>query len=448
MKNTNISIFRLALPIFIQMFLSICLGYVDTIMISKYSQLSVGALGNANQIMMFLRLAFSVIASATGIVVAQYLGANQDKKMNQIYTVAIAFNLVLSLAVCLIVFFFSYNLLSFVNVPLEMINESNSYMKIVGLFLFTDAVSMVFYQVFYCHGKTFLSMLIVFGMNIFNIIGNFCFLFGPLSFLNLGIRGVAISTSVSGILGMMTGFILFKTVIKGHLSVKYLLPFPKEILSKLIKLGVPSAGENISYNISQILITSFVNTMGTLSITTRIYCNILCCFSMIYSNSVASATAIVTGRNVGAGNYDYAYKRVLKSLKGAFIVAVIIAVLNWILSPYTLRFFTSDIDIIKLGKNIMFLAFILELGRTTNLVIIQSLRASGDVVFPTALGICSMWGISVVFAYLFGIVFKFGLQGVWIAMACDEIFRAVVVLIRWITGKWRGKSVVTEKNEE
>ena len=77
----NISIFKLAWPIFIQMILSMTLGYIDTIMISHYSQTAVGAIGNANQIMGFLRLAFSIITSATGVIVAQYIGAKQTEKM-------------------------------------------------------------------------------------------------------------------------------------------------------------------------------------------------------------------------------------------------------------------------------------------------------------------------------------------------------------------------------
>ena len=80
----NISIFKLAWPIFVQMVLSISLGYIDTIMISRCSETAVGAIGNANQIMGFLRLAFSIITSATGVIVAQYIGAKQTEKMNQI----------------------------------------------------------------------------------------------------------------------------------------------------------------------------------------------------------------------------------------------------------------------------------------------------------------------------------------------------------------------------
>lgn len=86
----------------------------------------------------------------------------------------------------------------------------------------------------------------------------------------------------------------------------------------------------------------------------------------------------------------------------------------------------------------------LEIGRATNLVVINSMRAAGDVKFPTYLGMASMWGVSVVGGYILGIAFDLGLVGIWIAMAMDEIVRGIVVLIRWIHGGWRGKRVVNE----
>ena len=93
-KNT--SLFKLGWPIFVQSLLSMCLGYIDTLMISNYSDTAVGRIGNANQIIGFLTLAFSIIASATGVIVAQYLGAKIKEKLNQIYTVSITFNLLYS----------------------------------------------------------------------------------------------------------------------------------------------------------------------------------------------------------------------------------------------------------------------------------------------------------------------------------------------------------------
>lgn len=440
----NFSIVKLSWPIFIQRLLSMCLGYVDTAMVSNYSELAVGAIGNASQIIGFLTLAFSIIATATGVVVSQYLGANKTEKMDQIYTLSVFFNLVLSGLISIIVTVFSTALLNFMKLPAVMMGDAEAYMRIVGLFLFTNGVMQVFTQIFNCNGRTEIGMLIFFFINVVNILGNYLFLFGPLENLGLGVKGVAISTSISNGVGLVISVIAFIFIIKGRISLKYFRPFPKAMLYKLIKLGIPTAGENISYNISQICITIFVNLLGPLAITTKIYCNILCNFSIVYSSSVAGAASIITGHAVGRGDYDYAYKRVMKTLFWAMLISMAIAGCNLLLSPFTFRLFTDNQDVIKLGFNIMLIGLFLEFGRTSNLVIIQSMRAAGDVVFPTVLGIFSMWGISVVFSWIFTRFFNFGLPGVWIAMAMDEIFRGIVVFIRWQRGTWRGKSVVRQ----
>ena len=440
----NFSIVKLSWPIFIQRLLSMCLGYVDTAMVSNYSELAVGAIGNASQIIGFLTLAFSIIATATGVVVSQYLGANKTEKMDQIYTLSVFFNLVLSGLISIIVTVFSTALLNFMKLPAVMMGDAEAYMRIVGLFLFTNGVMQVFTQIFNCNGRTEIGMLIFFFINVVNILGNYLFLFGPLESLGLGVKGVAISTSISNGVGLVISVIAFIFIIKGRISLKYFRPFPKAMLYKLIKLGIPTAGENISYNISQICITIFVNLLGPLAITTKIYCNILCNFSIVYSSSVAGAASIITGHAVGRGDYDYAYKRVMKTLFWAMLISMAIAGCNLLLSPFTFRLFTDNQDVIKLGFNIMLIGLFLEFGRTSNLVIIQSMRAAGDVVFPTVLGIFSMWGISVVFSWIFTRFFNFGLPGVWIAMAMDEIFRGIVVFIRWQRGTWRGKSVVRQ----
>lgn len=160
--------------------------------------------------------------------------------------------------------------------------------------------------------------------------------------------------------------------------------------------------------------------------------------------SAAMATQILVGHSVGANNYDFAYRRVLKTLRFGLIASISFAVLNWLAAPYTFRLFSSDPNVAELGSTVMFIAIFLEFGRTTNIIIINSMKAAGDVKFPTVLAIFSMWGVSALFAYILGIVCGMGLAGVWIAMAADEILRGIVVFIRWLKGTWRGKRVISE----
>lgn len=440
--NKDTSLFKLAWPIFCQALLAMGIGYVDSIMLSRYNQTAVGAIGNANQIIGFLTLAFTIISSATGVVVAQYLGAGLKDKISQLYTVSIAFNLVLSLIISAIVFLGSNFIFTMMKVPSEMLPDANSYMKIVGGFVFVDAVFSTFAQIFRSNGMTKIGMVISLLINILNVAGNYLFLYGPLSFLDLGATGVAISSTFSKSVALIAAIIFFKYKVEGSISIKEIIPFPKEVFFKLIKLGVPTAGENISYNISQLAISAFVNSMGVIAINTKIYGSIMSNFAYLYSVSVAMATQIIVGHAVGAKDEEGAYKRVLKTLGPALVISELIAIVNFLASTYTFGMFTEDADVISLGHKIMFIAIFLEFGRTANLVIINSMRAAGDVKFPTFLGIGSMWGISVVFSFVLGIVFKMELIGIWIAMALDEIFRGIVVYIRWKRGGWRGKSVV------
>lgn len=446
------SVFKLAWPIFIQTLLSMCIGYADTLMLSGYDQTAVGAIGNANQVLGFLTLAFTIISSASGVVVAQYLGAKQKDKINQIYTLCIAFNLLLSLAISILVFAGSNALLSLLQTPDEMMNDASSYMRIVGGFVFTQSIIDTLSRIFQSNGKTVLGMIISLGINVVNVGGNYLFLYGPLKALGLGASGVAVSTTISRILALVIAFVFFGLFIDGRISIRYLRPFPMDILKTLLRLGIPTAGESISYNISQLFVTGFVNTLGIVAINTKIYAGILSNFAYLYSISVAMATTIIVGHAVGAGDYDFAYKRVRKTMRSALIISVAIACINFLISPITFGLFTSNPDImdlkpqiIELGSQIMIIAIFLEIGRTSNLVIINSLKAAGDVKFPTYLGIASMWGCSVVGGYILGILCGFGLRGIWVAMAADEIIRGIVVAIRWKRGTWRGKRVVSEE---
>lgn len=435
----------LALPVFAQALLALLIGYVDTLMLTKYSETAVGAVGNANQILGFLTLAFTIISSATGVIVSQYLGARETKKISKIYTLSIVFNLALSVTVSILIFVGSKAMLSMVQLPEELFPDAVSYMKIVGGMIFLQAMIEVFIQILRSNGKLVFGMLISLLMNIINIVGNYLFLYGPLSNIVTGASGVAVSSVISRFIGIIVFAVYFHFKIDGEIALRHLKPFPADILKKLLKLGVPTAGENISYNISQIIITAMVNTLGTITINTKIYCGILTNFSYLYSISVAMATQIIVGHAVGAGKYDFAYKRVIRSLIPAEIISVLIATANYLLSPITLNIFTDNAETVALGQQIMLIAVALEIGRTCNLVVINSMRASGDVKFPTILGICSMWGVSVVFSYILGIFFGLGLKGFWIAMAADEILRGIVVLIRWQKGSWRNRSVIEKQ---
>lgn len=449
--NEKTPMLLLAGPIFVELLLNILLNNIDTVMLGRYDYIhdknSVGAVGNANQMMFMFIIMFNVIASATGVVVAQYLGAKKKENMNQIYSLAVIVNLALGILMSLVVFLFAGSFMKLLKVDASQVGDAVTYMKIVGGFLFLQAGYNVMVQILRCHGYTRVGMFISLAVNVVNIIGNYVFLYGPLKFLNLGVAGVAISTVMARVLALTASLVIFYRLKIGKLSLRALRPFPLPMLKRMLKIGIPSAGENMAYSFYQLILLSFINPMGPEATDAKVYANTLMSFSVVFSNALAQATQIVTGHLVGAGCEDAADKRVMKTLFTSLPVAIGIATLNCLICPWTLQIFQCDEATVTLVRQVLMVGIVMEIGRTINLVIIGSMKAAGDVLFPVLVGLVCMWGIGITVGYSCGVLFSLGVAGVFMGTAADECVRGVFALLRWRRGSWKGKAVVKNVKE-
>lgn len=435
----------LAGPMFLELLLNTMLNNVDTIMLSHYDEYAVGAVGNANTIMFMMNIFFNVIATATSVVVAQYLGAKMYEKMNMIYSLAVmvnlAFGAVLSASFCAA----NPLIMDFLNVSPEMRPYSMTYLYIVGGSGFVTAVFSVMLQILRCNGYTKIGMWVTLAINVVNIVGNYLFLYGPLSFLNMGVEGVAISTVVARVLAVIALLVFFYVMKIGKISLRFLKPFPGKLLVRMIKIGLPSAGENLTYNVYQTTLLSFVNAMGNDAVNARAYCNTLILFAMIFSNACAMSTQIIVGHLVGAGKTDEAYKRVFRTLRTSMPITIALASINALLCSYTLHIFTDNENIIMLGQSIMIVDIFVEAGRCLNMTFVNSLKAAGAYIFPLIAGILSNWGLGLTTGYVVGVSMGFGVAGIFAGTATDECIRGLIVMYYWFRKKWVGKSVVEKK---
>jgi Na+-driven multidrug efflux pump len=274
------------------------------------------------------------------------------------------------------------------------------------------------------------------------VIGNYLFIFGPFGVPVLGVEGVAISTIASRLIGFIVSIIVISKRIPNALPIKRLFHLPISHVKNLLRIGIPSAGEHLSYNGSQMVITYFIASIGTNALTTKVYAQNLMMFIFLFSVAISQGTQIIIGHMIGAKQFDSAYERCLKSLKIAIFISLIMAGIFSIAAEPLLRIFTNNEEIISLGKTLIYLTIILEPGRSFNLVVINALRATGDVRFPVYMGILSMWGVSVTLSYILGIWFGLGLIGIWISFIADEWLRGVIMLKRWQSKIWIHKRFV------
>lgn len=126
----------LVLPIFIETLLVMMLGAMDTLMLSRYSDNSVAAVGMVNQLINLAFLVFQVIGLGTSVLCSQYLGAKEDKKVVQVVGISLVLNTIIGIIVSLILFVFSKDILILMGLRANLLPDGVGYMRIVGAFAF------------------------------------------------------------------------------------------------------------------------------------------------------------------------------------------------------------------------------------------------------------------------------------------------------------------------
>ena len=435
-------LFKLAAPIFIETLLIMMLGAVDTIMLSRHSDSSVAAVGVVNQIIMLTFLVFEVINLGTSVLCSQYLGAKMPKKVVQVVGVSLLANLLIGGAISLFLYLMNANILRWMGLGPELLADGVDYMRIVGSFAFFQAISLTLSASLRSANKAIYPMMVTVVVNILNIIGNYSLIFGKFGLPELGVEGAAISTAISrGVAMVLLFIILFRKHIH-RFPLAYFRPFPWEELKKLMKIGLPSAGEQLSYSSSQVVITFFINLLGVEALATRTYCANMIMFVYLFSIAMGQGGAICIGYLIGENKPRAAFLLGKYVMKKSVLITFLLSCLLALTGPYILGMLTKNQEIIQLGILILYIDVLLEIGRPVNIFATNALRAAGDVNYPFYVGFVVMWLVAVGGGYLFGIHWGWGLVGMWFAFLCDESIRGVIFVRRWYGLKWLHKSFV------
>ena len=437
-KTLRGQLFRLTGPIFVETLLIMLLGAMDTFMLSHYSDDTVAAVGVVNQLLSLVFLVFGVSTVGTSVLCSQYLGASQQANVRQVIGVSLFFNTLIGVTTSAFLYFRAEALLKMMDLAPELIDEGLAYMQIVGGFAFLQAIALTMSAVLRSHNKAYYPMRVTLLMNVLNIIGNYALIFGKFGLPQMGVVGAAISTSSCRALALLL-YITFGKVVP-RFSFSCLRPFPWDKLKNLLHIGLPAAGEQVSYSLSQVVITYFTVMLGTAALTARTYAMNIILFSYVFSMALGQGAAILIGHLVGGERTDAAFILQKYCLRLSIVVSICVAVVTAACSKFIFGMLTSNPEIVYMGVMILCIDILLEVGRAVNILSVNVLNAVGDVTYPFITGLIVMWGVATALSYVFGISFGWGLAGMWVAFTLDENIRAIIFVRRWNSRKWVGKS--------
>lgn len=432
----------LTVPIFIEILLVMLLGFMDIIMLSQVSDNDVASVGIVNQILMTVTMIFMVGATGASVLCAQYIGAGQQENFTKSVGVALIFNAIIGLSASFIFYFYSREILTFMDINPKLMENSLTYATIVGLSLVFVSLSMAVSVALRSCNLTRYPMYVSLVINICNIMGNYVLIFGKFGFPALGVEGAAISTVCSrGVSLVLLVVLLMRYALKLPLFAN-MWPFPWDKLKKMLFIGLPSAGELLSYTISQMVIMYFINQLGTEAVAARTYLVNFIMFTFLFALSIGQGSSILVGQLIGKNKNKAALLLGGVSIRASIYVSVVLSSLLALCAPFILPIVTDNARIAAICLTIFWVDILLEIGRAVNITGGKLLGAVGNPQYPFVIGLIFMWSMATLGSYVFGVILGFGLLGMWIAFILDETIRGFLIWRRWQSRKWENRGFV------
>ncbi|MCR5752445.1 MAG: MATE family efflux transporter [Kiritimatiellae bacterium] len=433
---------QLSLPVFVDMSLTMLVGTVDTFMLSRCGDGvgPVGAVGMVNMLVTLVFMVYQFLSTGVSVLCAQYYGAGKQRRFMQTVVLALALNATLGIAISATLFVFAEQILVAMGLRPEALIYGESYLRITGVMSVFPALSFALGASLRSAGKVKEPMIANGIANILNVIGNWALIFGHFGFPEMGVAGAALATASSRFIQFAILALMHRLRHVRLLVARLMRPFPWRELKNLFYVGIPSMTEPMSYCLSQTVVVYFINKISTEALATKAYCASLITFVLLYCVSVVQAGDILVGHLIGQKRYRPAYLAGNYFLRRCMFVTLTGSALLAIAGPLVLPMLTHEPDIISSGTAILAIDVILEIGRVHNIFACSTLRCVGDIMYPVVVGVTVQWLVGVGVACLLGLPAGLGIVGVWIGFLLDENLRGTILIRRWHSKRWMGRS--------
>lgn len=432
---TDRQLWALLLPVMFEQLLNALMGMVDTMMVSQVGSAAISAVSLVDSINTLVIQVFSALAAGGTIICSQYLGKGDKEGTNQAARQALLSILTISVVLSAICVLFRKPLLSLIfgKVEADVMAGSLKY------FLFT-ALSYPFIALFNsgsalfrAQGNSRLPMVVSVISNFMNVAGNAVLIFG----LKMGVGGAALSTLISRIFCALTVMYFLRKPGQDIVVDQYRKIRPdKRLIISVLAVGVPAGIENGMFQFGKLVIQSTVSAMGTIAIAANAMASIFEMVNGMAAVGMGIGLMTVVGQCIGAGRIEEAKRNIKKISWWAEGVMIVSCLLVYAAAKPVTILAGMEKEAAELCLEMTFTITVVKpIFWVLAFTQVNGMRAAGDVKFSMLTSSITMWICRVSITMLLA---KSGMgpMAVWIGMFSDWMVRAIILTLRFRSGKW------------
>lgn len=375
------------------------------------------------------------------VQVAHFIGANDFEAARRVLRQSM---------VCCLIWAIMTSLISVIIAPFlpywmggseEIAHDASIYFAIFGLAgIFFQAEGLAG-SMLKCSGNMKIPSMLNIGMCVMDVVFNYIFIY----ILDLGVMGAAIGTGVAMLITavLMLYFLLVKSKMLSLVGRPGSFKPKSDTISTAFKIGAPMGLQHLLMGGAYVVSTMIVAPLGTIAIAAHSLAITVESLCYMPGYGIAEAATTLVGQGIGAGQKLLTRSFARMSVGLGISVMTMMGVLMWIFAPELMSLMSPVEDVIVQGTQVLRIEAWAEPMFAAAIVANGVFIGAGDTIIPAIMSLVSMWAVRLTLAA--SLAPKYGLKGVWMAMATELTFRGSIFLIRLFKGNWSEKLRVTNK---
>lgn len=435
--SINRAIVLLSIPMILEMIMEALFAVVDVFFVSKVSVNAVATVGLTESV---ITLVYSIaigLSMATTAMVSRRIGEHDPDRAAEAAVQSIIIALTFSIIISILGIIFAGDILSLMGGSESLIREGIGYTRII--FGGNVVIMMLFLlnAIFRGAGDAAIAMQALWIANILNIFLDPCLIFGWGPFPELGIAGAAVATNVGRGVGVLFQIIM---LLKGKVIVRIAgkhLRISLSIIVRLLKVSLGGMGQYIIASASWIFLMRIMSEFGEMAVAGYTISIRMLIFAILPAWGMANAAATLVGQNLGAGQPERAETSVWRSAFFTMLFLLFVSVIYFFFAKPMVEIFHNDPEVIRYGVSSLKIICLGYVFFAYGMVISQAFNGAGDTQTPTWLNFICFWLLQIPLAYLMGVTWQIGPNGVFWAVAISESVLAILCIFMFRRGRWK-----------
>lgn len=391
-------ILMIALPLAASGILQQLFNAADVAVVGQFvGKEAMAAVGANAPVVNILITMFTGISLGANVVISRYTGRKDKENAENAAHTAILVAVISGFFILVLGQCIARITLEMMSVPSDCLDMAVLYLRVylcgmpvIFLYNFEAAI-------FQSQGDTKTPLMCLIISGIVNVILNLFFVI----VIGMTVNGVALATVISNGISSM---LLFVFLLKGKTPLtieKQRFHIHAELLKEMLQIGLPAGLQGMVFSISNILIQSAVNSLGTDVVAGSSAAGNLEIIGYFVVNSFSQACTTIIGQNFGANQPERCHKTLMISLVESWIVGGTVSFLIIIFGKQLLRLFNSDPNVIAFGYQRLFWILSFEVINGTIDIISGAMRGYGESLTPALIALVCICGVRIVYIFTY-----------------------------------------------